>query len=104
MANDFINKVKKNRKRIIAIAIVCVALYFLIFSGYGVIKRVEVTKQSNELVRQIAIEKAFRDSVLILIDKMKFDTTEIERIARDEFGMTRKGERVAVVLPREISK
>lgn len=79
-----------------AIVIVGLALFmtFVLFSRYGLINRLELESAKNELKDKIAAEIQRGDSLKAVIHGLKYDTTEIERIAREKYGMVKEGEKV----------
>ena len=71
-----------------------ILLIYVIFADYGFLKRIELEQQVSELNRQIQIQKNIKDSIENDIRKLTFDTTEIERIAREKYGMVKSNEEV----------
>jgi cell division protein FtsB len=59
-----------------------------------VVKRLRLQWRKADLERQIEIETARRDSLKAEIRKMKHDEYEIEKIAREKYGMIKPGEKV----------
>ena len=56
--------------------------------------------QSNELQKEIMQQKQITDSMQIAIDRLRNDTVEIERIAREKYGMSKKNEDVYYIKPK----
>jgi len=85
----------KNKKYQIIILLFCIFVaVVIIFSDYGFIKRMSLEMKSTELQKEIISQKQITDSMQIAIDKLKNDTLEIERIAREKYGMSKKNEDV----------
>jgi cell division protein FtsB len=83
----------KNISKILII-IGTLLLAFVIFADYGFFKRIELEQQVNKLDKQIQVQKNIRDSIKNNIIKLTYDTTEIERIAREKYGMIKPNEEV----------
>jgi cell division protein FtsB len=90
---------KKKYQFIILLLCVFVAI-IMIFSDYGIIKRMSLEMQSNELQKEIMQQKQITDSMQIAIDRLRNDTVEIERIAREKYGMSKKNEDVYYIKPK----
>jgi cell division protein FtsB len=83
----------KNIRRIL-IVLGTLLLAFVIFADYGFLKRIELEQQVSELDEQIQQQKHIRDSIRSNIYKLTYDTIEIERIAREKYGMVKSNEEV----------
>lgn len=73
--------------------IIIIVAAFMLFSPSGIINRILLTKKQKELLQQIDYEKKIQDSLLKTIDVLQNDTLEIERIAREKYGMKRPNEK-----------
>ena len=82
-------------KKLLIIVIPClfVVLAFF-FSDYGAIKRISLEMESIELQKEISVQMQISDSLQTIINKLQKDTFEIERIAREKYGMTKPNEEV----------
>lgn len=92
-----------NRKKVnvfILSTIVIIVVTYMLFSPSGFINRILLTKKQNELLNQINYEKKVQDSLIKAIDILQNDTLEIERIAREKYGMKRPNEKIYLV-PRK---
>ena len=69
-------------------------LIYVIFADYGFLKRIELEQQVKELESQIQIQKQLEDSIKNNILKLTLDTNEMERIAREKYGMIKTNEEV----------
>lgn len=94
MNNSIFDLIIRNKKRIIIIIVALSIILIALFTDYGLIKRVKLEKQKKELSNRIINEKNIRDSLARQIEKLQIDTLEIERIAREFYGMTRPGEQI----------
>lgn len=98
MLNNWDNK-KKINVFIIATLVIVVAA-FILFSPSGLINRIILNKKQSELLNLINKEQHIKDSLIKTIDDLKNDTLEIERLAREKYGMKRPGEKIYLV-PRK---
>lgn len=90
-------KTKKSRKQLVIYLIIIVAmLYFIIFDNYGLIKRFSIQKENEQKRTDILNEIKVKDSLKREMHKTEFDSNEIERIAREKYGMIKQGEKVIV--------
>lgn len=95
MLNNWDNKKKVNI--FIVSTIIIIVLAFIVFSPSGLINRILLNNKQKELLKLINQEKLVQDSLVKSIDQLKNDTLEIERIAREKFGMKRPGEKLFLV-------
>jgi cell division protein FtsB len=57
--------------------------------------------KSAELQKEIVSQKKTTDSMQITIDKLENDMLEIEKIAREKYGMSKKNEEVYYIKPKK---
>jgi len=86
----------KNKRSIIIFVIIAVFAVFIIFSNYGIVKRIELEVGKKTLVKDIKKEKDISDSLSRQIKLLENDKLEIERIAREKYGMLKPGEKVFI--------
>ncbi|MCX7726594.1 MAG: septum formation initiator family protein [Chitinispirillaceae bacterium] len=60
----------------------------------GIITIIRLQKKSRELHKNIMDSIMVRDSLKKVVDKLQKDTSYIERIAREKYGMSRSNERI----------
>ncbi|MBI5325852.1 MAG: septum formation initiator family protein [Ignavibacteriae bacterium] len=94
---NFITEKTKNPKLIITLLLLTIVLGFLLFSNYGLYTRLKLEDQKEELNKQIIIEQITQDSLKHEINKLKNDNNEIERVAREKYGMVKPGEKVYLI-------
>ncbi len=87
----------KSRKRLIIAIFLSLLLFLVLFSNFGVIKRVNLEIAKSNLNDQILSAKLEQDSLNDKISNLKSNLHEIERIAREKYGMIRRGEKVFIV-------
>lgn len=95
---DFKNKlfqsVRINKKKYILIAVVLLFTFYFIFSDYGLIKRFSLEMDLKSKNKELETCKTTKDSLNKIIYKLQTDSLEIERIAREKYGMTKDNEEV----------
>jgi len=87
-----LNFFKKNLRLILGILISALILYHFLFSDYGFVRKWKLEKEKKNLQAEIYREIHIRDSLKNLIRLLKFDTLEIERVARIKYGLIKEGE------------
>lgn len=100
MKQALFNHFFENKKRRVVVFAVIIAVIIgavILFSDYGLIKLFNLQYQKAELDEKIAIEYQKRDSLNIKIKSMLKDTNEIERIARDKYGLIKTGEEIIII-------
>ncbi|MFC2130163.1 septum formation initiator family protein [Bacteroidota bacterium] len=97
--NELLRKIFlfKVRKRILIAAVVIIIVSgFMLFSPYGIIKSIKLAGQRSDSYKELINLKKINDSLRQKIKEIRLDTTEIERIAREKYGMIKKGEKVYI--------
>lgn len=100
MKQALFNQFFENKKRRVVVFAVIIAVIIgavILFSDYGLIKLFNLQYQKAELDEQIALEYKKRDSLINEIKAMRNDTNEIERIARDKYGLIKSGEEIIII-------
>jgi len=96
---EFLEKIislKIKRKALIAGIAVIIAAAFFIFSPYGIIKSIKLASQRSDSYKELIDLKKTNDSLRKKIIEIRNDTLEIERIAREKYGMIKFGEKVYI--------
>jgi len=85
------------RHLIVGGVIISIVLVFYLFTDYGIIskynyiiKRDNLKEKSEKLITEI-------DSIKTLTKQLHADTLEIERLAREKYGMIKPGEKVLFI-------
>lgn len=101
--NAFLKAVRflNERKKLLlyTILILFLALNF-VFSEYGIINRISLEFEKSELIDDIQSEKSVNDSLMKRINILKSDSIEIERLAREYYGMTKPNEKLFIYKKR----
>jgi cell division protein FtsB len=76
-------------------------IIFLLFSGYlsifgnnGIIKRYKLESEKKLIEKQIETEQKKQDSLKQKIEDLKNSDAELEKVAREKYGMTKEGEKI----------
>ncbi|MBU3741835.1 MAG: septum formation initiator family protein [Candidatus Kapabacteria bacterium] len=89
---------RMTRRRIIIIGVLTgIVILFVLFSPYGVITRWSLERDYDNLVDQQRQITATGDSLRGVVRRLRYDTLEIERIARERYGYVREGEEVYLI-------
>jgi len=84
---------KGTGRRLLAGGILALAGYYALWGGeYSAFHLVRLKKERREADARLADTRAQVDSLRTLAGKLEKDDAEVERIARERFGMIREGE------------
>jgi cell division protein FtsB len=107
VAKAFVDKQGISRKRIaIFFAIIAILLFFVfVLAGpYGVINMANIHSEKKELTRKIDSLENEKKMLNEEIKRLKTDKREIERIAREKYGMAKPNEKVYKIVPADTAK
>ena len=79
-------------------------LIVFLFNNKGIVKRLSLEAEKSELLQKIENAKSERDILKKEIKNLESNPETIEKVAREEFGMIRPGEKVYRVKPKEKNK
>jgi cell division protein FtsB len=80
-------------KRLVFPALIGLSVYFALFGGeYSVFEVRRVRAERIELESRLAELEQANDSLRAWADALETDSTTIERLARERYGMIRSGE------------
>lgn len=82
------------RHLVVGGVILSIILILLFFTDYGIINRIKYEIDRSELADELLDEKQLSDSLNKKLKVLRNDTLEIERIAREKYGMVKDGEKV----------
>jgi len=99
-------KIKNNidtfpKRKIIFYGIIIAIIFFIIFAPYGVIKTIQIVQEYNDSIEMLKKLKHENDSLLNKIKELEFDTLEIEKVAREKYGMIKPNEKVFIIKEKE---
>jgi cell division protein FtsB len=86
------------RKRLITIILLSAGvLAFSLFSNYGLLTRLTLISETQQLEGHLGQLRATSDSLRRQIRTLETDSTEIERLARERYGYIRPNEEVFII-------
>jgi cell division protein FtsB len=86
------------RKRLITIVLLSAGvLAFALFSNYGLMTRLTLMSETQELEGHLGLLRSTSDSLRRQIRILETDSTEIERLARERYGYIRPNEEVFII-------
>ncbi|MFH1050826.1 MAG: septum formation initiator family protein [bacterium] len=94
--SEKLSSLKIKRKALITGIVIVVAATFFLFSPYGIIKSIKLANQRADSYNELLQMKKTNDSLREKIIEIRTDTVEIERIAREKYGMIKRGEKVYI--------
>lgn len=96
MLNYIINIFKSTKRRftIIGVSIILLLSSFAVFSDYGLLKRFNLEYSRIVIHDKIREKLKIQDSLRQEINLRIHDTLTIERIAREKYGLVKKGETI----------
>lgn len=92
--SKFIDYIARKKIMLISFVIIIAFLSIVIFSSHGLITRIGLEIDNTNYREKISGEIFIRDSITKRIELLKTDIIEVERIARENFGMIKPGEKV----------
>lgn len=98
MKNENLDKVteflknKQYRKQVMYIIVLVLFILFAGFSDYGLINTVRLQNRQSELREEYLRLEHEKDSLHRHIERLRYDTLYIERVAREKYGLIKPGE------------
>ena len=96
------------RRKIYWVAAAVVLLFIVLFvigGNYGILNILKLREERKALQTELKSLEQERDSLKLGIAKLKYDKHEIERVAREKYGMALPGEKVIkFVDPKDTSR
>lgn len=99
-----LNKLYENpikRHLVVGGVILFVIIFISVFSDYGLINSIKYNNKKTNLSTKVQQIKFQKDSLLELEQKLKYDTSLIEKIARERYGMIKDGETIYFIEKEE---
>jgi cell division protein FtsB len=90
----FAKKATKHKRRTGLLVLACILLFYLLFDNKGIIARIQLEGERNELLAKIDAAQHETDTLHRHIEALTHDRQTIETIAREKYGMTRNGEKL----------
>ena len=84
---------KRIRRRAVTVGLVALALWVAFFDSHSIFRRVSYARELDRLTVENAELAAENEALATQVERGLDDAT-LERVAREEYGMRRPGERV----------
>lgn len=100
MLKNFFLSIRENskrRRRLLFAVIGILVLSFILFSDTGVINRFTLEQEKKELKHKIEEAEKETDSLKKRMKMLQSEDDEIERVAREKYGMKKKGEEIYLI-------
>lgn len=97
LIRNITNYAGRHKKLLLFLMLIIFVLLILLFSEYGFVKEFKLKKHQNEMSEEIQQQLKLKDSLEKRIKLVSFDTNEIEKIARFNYGMIKPKEKVFVI-------
>lgn len=94
--DKLIELISSNFKTVMIVTLAVVLLFTFVFSEYGIINIIDYSYSKKEIQGKIAKEKAKADSLAKRVRVLQYDTMEVERIAREIYGMVKPNEKIYI--------
>lgn len=107
MANDFYRKIftpnagktvlktaLKNKKRTALILIGCILFFYVLLDNKGILARIRLESQRVEMTEKVKAAEEESKKLQTQIKALEGDKKTVEKVAREKYGMTRKGETI----------
>lgn len=88
---------KVTSKGVIWIGLLLLILYFFVWGDHNLLTLWQLHTKKQELQTQIAQQEARREQLSTEIERLQSDSSYIEKVAREQFKMGRKGEKVYII-------
>lgn len=85
-----------NKKYWLLPLIIFAILFNMLFSDFGLMNNLALKSQKHDLLQSINRENMRTDSLKRRIEQLKYDSLEIEKIARVYYGMLKPGEKLYI--------
>ncbi|MEP7220525.1 MAG: septum formation initiator family protein [Bacteroidota bacterium] len=82
------------RKGLYAALVAVPLLAIFTFGNHGLLNRIELQSHVDQLHRDLYRDRAAGDSLKAEIIKIQRDSSSVERLARERYGMVRSGETI----------
>ena len=96
----FARTASKNKRRTGLFILAFVLLFYLLFDNKGIIARVRLESQRTEMQNKITAARQETENLKQQAKALESDKKTIETVARERYGMTRKGEKLYRVQKR----
>ncbi len=91
----------RRRRKLILLLVAIAIVSFGSFSNYGLITRLRLESHRTNILDSLNSLSLVRDSLKQRSSKLLYDTLEIERLAREKYGMAGAKEEVYIIRDEE---
>ena len=90
---------ENKRRRLVLFGVIISVIIgaVILFSDYGLVKLFNLEYRKSTLEDEITRQYQIKDSLQKEIRAMRYDTTQIERIAREKYGLVKPGEEIIII-------
>jgi len=89
--------ISQRRWLLLATAVALPSLYTILFSGHGLIKRLQLESDASAMQTEVVRMRSTGDSLRREVQRLSTDPAAVEQVARERYGMVRNGEVVYLV-------
>ncbi len=90
----FISKGLKNKRLVITLLITVPVAMFMLFSNRGILKRMSLETDKKDMMEKVRQAEEQQQKLTQESKALENDDKEIEKVAREKYGMVRDGETV----------
>jgi cell division protein FtsB len=83
-----------SRRAVAGSVIVTLAVAFVVYGGSGLVRVWQMQKEVEALEREIVTLRAEMQEMARTVDSLRSDPAALEKLAREELGFVRPGEKV----------
>jgi len=91
---SILKKLLGNRRLLISLLVGIPLLLFVLFGSRGVVQRIRLENEKADLEEQIRVAEQETRRLQAASKALDGDRKAIEKVAREKFGMVRRGEKV----------
>ncbi|MFN3306622.1 MAG: FtsB family cell division protein [Candidatus Kapaibacteriota bacterium] len=92
---------KKILRLVVSIAFIVFVVYLLFFSKFGYNTKWKLERERKALLNQIQEEIRQVESLETRLKMLNYDTLEIERVARELYGLVKMNEEVYAIIKKK---
>jgi cell division protein FtsB len=89
-----LRRLLSNRKLVLTLVLGIPLLLYVVFGSHGILQRIRLERQKTELQEKIRAAEAEGKKLQEQSKALEGDKKTVEKVAREKYGMVRKGEQV----------
>ncbi|HOV99038.1 MAG TPA: septum formation initiator family protein [Bacteroidota bacterium] len=94
-----VRNAKKNKRRTVLLIIGFFLLLYMVFDNNGLLTRIKLEYQHRKWIEQLKADSLETKRLNEQMKALESNKDTVERLARERYGMTRKGETVYEIPP-----